>query len=389
VAYVPSSHPDLGELLFVTEGALRAQPFDAGRLTLYDEPITLADNIASFLDGAAFHASDTGVLVYLAGGASAVPFTWYDSEGKVLGPADDPTAVDFSVALSPDGRQGAVTRIDPEGPRCTLAGPGFCTDVWLRDFSRGTSTRFTRSTSAMSAVWSADASRIIFASNREGDYNLYEKPANGAADEQLLLKSNEEIYPNSWSGDGRFLLYTVTSGRAKIKASLRVLPLEGENKPFPLIRPEFNEGDGHFSPDGRWIAYMSDESSRYEIYVRAFDPKSPTRIPLGEGKWLISNNGGTHPRWRGDGRELYYLSPVGQLVSVEISTSPVFRAGVPRPLFQTPDTFTSVSYFVGWDLAADGKRFLFSSHSGEPGQAPFTVVQNWFEEFKRRVPTSK
>jgi Tol biopolymer transport system component len=209
---------------------------------------------------------------------------------------------------------------------------------------------------------------------------LYEKPANGATDEQLLLKSREDVDPSSWSADGRFLLYTAVD--PKTKGDLWVLPLEGEKKPFPFLRSEFNEGDGRFSPDGRWVAYMSDESGRYEIYVRPFDPDSPNGTPPGGGKWLISNNGGGHPRWRGDGRELYYMTLDGQLMAVEISTSPVFQAGAPKLLFRTAVGATATLTSFAWDLTADGKRFVFPSPSAS-AQGPFTAVLNWQAGLKK------
>ena len=137
-----------------------------------------------------------------------------------------------------------------------------------------------------------------------------------------------------------------------------MLPLRGDKKPFPFLRTEFNEEDGRFSPDGHWVAYASDESGRSEIYVRRF---SPIAIPGGaEGKWLISNGGGVLPRWRADGKELYYQAPDGTLMSVQVRTTPGFRADIPRPLFRVP---LQSAYFVSaaWDVTTDGKRFLFSA----------------------------
>lgn len=252
--------------------------------------------------------------------------------------------------------------------------------MWLLDFSRGTSTRFTFGSSvATAAVWSPDGSRIIFASSREGNLDLYQKLASGARDEELLLKSSENKLPTSWSHDGRFLLYYAID--PKTKADLWVLPLNGDKKPFPFLRTEFNEQYGRFSPDGRWIAYSSDESGRDEIYVRSFSPDAAGTASAAGGKWLISNGGGTQPRWRGDGRELYYLAPDGKLMAVQVTTSPVFQAGVARILFQAPPTISAST--PRWDVTGDGKRFLLPAPTAQSAQAPITVVLNWQAALKK------
>jgi hypothetical protein len=260
-----------------------------------------------------------------------------------------------------------------------LSGAAFGEAIWLVDFSRGSSTRFTfGSAPAQGAVWSSDGSRIIFSSNHGGSSDLYEKPASGATDEVLLLKSGEDKVPGSWSRDGRFLLYAAHD--PKKKTSLWVLPLAGDRKPFPFLRSNFNQAVGRFSPDGRWVAYMSDESGRYEIYVRSFSLDAAGTPSATAGKWMISTGGGIGPRWRGDGRELYYLAPDGKLMTVEVATNPVFRVGVPKSLFQTP-VFTTD--FSSWDLTADGKRFLFLAPAAQSAQAPFTVVLNWQAALKK------
>src|SRR5208282_1505365 len=208
--------------------------------------------------------------------------------------------------------------------------------LWLVDFSRGTSTRFTFGpSSGRRAIWSPDGHRIIFASNRSGVFDLYQKQASGVKDEELLLKSSEDKYPTSLSRDGHFLLYQASDPKTT-KTDLWVLPLEGEKKPLPFLRTEFSNYDGQFSPDGRWIAYVSDESGRNEIYVRTFSPDSAAAASDTGGKWLISTGGGSGVRWRGDGKELYYLAPDRKVMAVEIAANLVFRAGVPKALFQTP-----------------------------------------------------
>jgi eukaryotic-like serine/threonine-protein kinase len=362
--YVPSSDASAGQLLFIRDGALMAQPFDAQRLELSGEPATVASHIDTFRNHGFFSASTNGVLVYSTGSvARTFQPTWFDRQGKVLGTVGEPG--DFaSLSISPDGKGAAVSRIDS----------GIA--LWLLDFSRGTSERFTfGSAGAADGIWSPDSSRIIFGYYRSGVSDLYQKPASGATDEELLLKSSENKIPTSWSRDGRFLLYAVQN-RKTAKGELWILPLVGDKKPHPFLRNEFNNDFGRFSPNGRLVAYQSDESGRNEIYVRTFTPDSPTAASDTGGKWLISTDGGSEPRWGEDGKELYFLGAGGTLLSVEIATSPVFQAGVPKPLFRTPLPPRS-AVRESWDLTPDGKRFLLLAPGGPTGEVPLTVVLNW------------
>jgi eukaryotic-like serine/threonine-protein kinase len=372
-AYVPSSDDALGQLLFIRDGTLMFQPFDTRRLELVGEPVTVAGQVGSYLNDGFFSASATDVLVYRAGGGEAYQLTSFDQQGKVLGTAGEPGTY-ITLALSPDGTRAAVSRIDPTSVTAAA--------LWLVDLSRGTSTRFTFGPSAAQyGTWSPDGSRVIFASSSGGVNDLYEKPASGVKDEELLLKSSESKYPTSWSRDGRFLLYTMPDTKTT-KYGLWVLPLEGDKKPFPFLRTELNNYEGHFSPDGRWVAYVSDESGREEIYVRTFSPDSTAAASDTGGKWLISTGGGHGPRWRGDGKELYYLAPDGKLMAVEIATNPEFRAGAPKALFQTPPQ-SSLSGASSWDLMPDGNRFLFWAPVEQVAQAPFRVVLNWQAGLKK------
>ncbi len=318
VAYETPSDPGLGRLIYTREGSLMTQPFDARRLELVGEQTALDADHNVYL----FAISDNGVLVYRTGGDRSTQLNWIDRQGKVLGTAGEPSD-NRSLALSPDGTRAAVSRFGERGP-----------GMWVIDFARGTNARFTLdSSSSAYASWSPDGKRIIFASNREGGtMNLYQKLANGAQGEELLLKSSEDKNPTSWSRDGRFLLYSATD--PKTKADLWVLPLNGDKKPTPFLQTEFNEQDGRFSPDGRWVAYTSDESGRNEIYVRRFALGSGGAAPDAGGKTLISTGGGVGPRWRADGKELFYVAADGKVMAVEITNNAVFRAGVPRELFQ-------------------------------------------------------
>jgi eukaryotic-like serine/threonine-protein kinase len=375
-AYVPSSDPSMGRLLFLRDGTLMAQPFDARRLELSGEPVTVADQVGAFLQGGFFSASINDVLVYRTGGVGgSYQLAWFDRQGKVLGRVGEAGAY-ATLALSPDGKRAIVGRLDPQGQNVAL---------WLLDLSRGTSTRFTFGDSiALFGTWSPDSSRIIFASNPGGPrgvYDLYQKLASGVKDEELLLQSNENKFPTSWSRDGRFLLYMAPDPKT-IKEQLWVLPLEGDKKPFLFLRTESNNAEGQFSPDGHWVAYVSDESGRSEIYVRTFSPGSAAGSSDVGGKWLISTDGGTDPRWRRDGKELYYAALDGKLMAVDVMTTRGFQAGVPIILFTVPPP-VAIATAYQWDATPDGERFVAPAPSEQQSAAPFTVVLNWQAGLKK------
>jgi eukaryotic-like serine/threonine-protein kinase len=366
--YVPSSDSESGQLLFLRQGMLMVQSFDTSRLALSGEAVPVAEKVGSFLDYGLFSASSNGVLVYRSGVGLDYQLTWFDRQGKVLAKLAEPARYN-SLALSPDGKRVAVSRTNPENT------PNW--DVWLLDVVRNTSTRLTyEQVRATFPVWSADGSSVIFDSIRGGEVSLYRKLASGAGDERLLLKSGAEYkYATSLSRDGRFLLYTVDN--PETKTDLWLLPMQGDRKPTPFLRTEFNERSGQFSPDGHWIAYISDESGSDEIYVREFSSGSAQGSGDAAGKWLISKGGGTYPRWRGDGKELFYVASGGKLTSVDISTKPVFQAGAPRPLFQLP------LGFIGSEVTPDGSRFLIGVSVAQSASVPFTVVLNWQTTLKK------
>jgi len=363
VIFVPSSDARLGQLLFVRNGTLLAQTFDAGRLELAGEPIAVA-NLGKATKFGVFSASGYGVLVYRPITSADSQLTWFDRQGKVLGTVGEPTDY-VAVALSPDGTRAAFNRgFDATDPNLSL---------WLLDFSKGTTTRLTFGSPHTEApIWSPDGKRIIFASTLNGFFDLYEKLASGAEDEQLLLKSRENKFPSSVSRDGRFLLYFAIDSKTS-KFGLWVLPLEGDKKPFPFLHTGFNEVDGHFSPDGHWVAYVSDESGRYEVYVRRFSGDTAVSPP-GEGaKWQVSYEGGREARWSADGKELYYTTLDGKVMVVGVSTNTAFEAAPAKLLFQAP---LEISRTTG-DHTVDGKRFLFLTSPEQAAQTPFTVVLNW------------
>jgi Tol biopolymer transport system component/tRNA A-37 threonylcarbamoyl transferase component Bud32 len=366
--YVPSSDSDSGQVLFLRQGTLMAQPFDGHRLEPSGEAVPIAEQVGSYIDYGLFSASSNGVLVYRSGAGQDYQLTWLDQQGRVLATVAEPGRYN-SFALSPDGRRVAVSRTNPENT------PNW--DVWLLDVGRNTSTRLTYDqVRAAFPVWSADGSSVIFDSIHEGEFNLYLKSASGAGDERLLLKSTDgDKYATSSSRDGRFLLYTVEN--PETKSDLWVLPLQGDRKPTPFLRTKFNESSGQFSPDGHGIAYTSDESGSDEIYVREFSSGAAQGSWDAARKWLISKGGGTGPRWRGDGKQLFYVASDGKLMSVDISAKPVFEAGAPRPLFQLPPGF------IGGDVTADGRRFLIGVPVAQSASIPFTVVLNWQMTLKK------
>jgi Tol biopolymer transport system component len=252
-------------------------------------------------------------------------------------------------------------------------------DLWTLDFARGVRTRFTfRQSFGSPAVWSPDGKSIIFAAGNTLD-TIYEKASSGAGEEKELLKKPGEIkVPSSWSRDGRFLLYD-TADVPKTGSDLWVLPLEGERKPALLLGTEFNESGGSFSPDMRWIAYESNDSGRYEIYVRPFNASGSSGPSLGEGKWQVSKDGGSFPLWRGDGKELVFRASNGSPMAVDVSSNgAAFQPGVPKQLFALPQN-------VGdWNITADGKRFLVSMPpKQESASTPITIVLNWQAELKK------
>ena len=354
-----------GYLLFRREATLMAQAFDADKLQLSGEPFPVAEQIgydvASFQTF--FSVSQTGVLVYSGGSYGNSQLTWIDRGGKEIGLLAGPGNF-IRPWLSPDGKRVAVDGVDPQGNR----------DLWLIDLTTGKPTRFTFDPAQdLFAVWSPDGSRIVFSSDQEGPRHIYQKAATGAGQEELLLKTDQNKFPTDWSADGRFIAYVAYD--LKTKLDIWVLPLFGDLKPIPFLQTNFNERNARFSPDGRWIAYTSDESGINQIYVQGF----PT---LGS-KQQVSTNGGYFLAWRRDGTELFYVANDKKMMAVEVKEeNGTFKSGAPKPLFdfRGPSFNAAVAQFA---VTSDGQKFLVANSIAEPTSAPIAVVLNWMADLKR------
>jgi eukaryotic-like serine/threonine-protein kinase len=355
-----------GYLLFIRDESLVAQPFDPQRLQLADRPIAVADGVylAKSTGVANFFSSRESVLAYVNSSADNRQLEWFDRDGQPLGQIGQPEAYAAqSPRLSPDGKRLAVSR-----------GPVGGEDIWLWDLASGTSSRFTFDPARDSSpVWTPDGSKIIFRSDRNGRYRFYEKNSTGSGEEKVIFESPTQaiLQPQDLSADGRTLLY-VTPGE-NTGLDIWALPLtnSGAGKPFPYLQTQFNENQAQFSPDGRWVAYTSNEMGQDEVFVQSF--------PRPASKRQVSSGGGVQPRWRADGRELYYLALDQKLMAVAVKPGANPELGTPTPLFQTRLTAVGTAAPENrqlYDVSPDGKRFLLSLPPEQAGP-PITVILNW------------
>jgi Tol biopolymer transport system component/predicted Ser/Thr protein kinase len=373
VTYTASLIGGPGRLLFMRDTTLFAQPFDPGSFQLTGEPVPVADQVGSFAPANAglYSVSDNGVLAYRVGaGGDQVQLTWFDAQGKITGTVGEKGTY-RNPAVSPDGTRVAVTQLD----RSTSGG----SNIWVLDIARGNSIKVTFNAGRNDfPVWSPDGKSIVFASNRAGHMDLYLKGADGSGEERLVFKSEFDKRPTAWSKDGRFLLFMAQD--PKTQDDIWVLPDPlgpAENaKPVLYLGTEFQEGLGTFSPDGRWVAYLSGESGAPELYVRPFYADKIAESAAG-GRWLVSKGAFPQlPRWRADGGELYYRAPSLQIMAVEVHTAKAFEASPARAMFSTAVQFPG-------DVTTDGKRFVYPAPEGSNAPSPFTVVTNWQAVLKK------
>ncbi len=359
--YVPP-----GYLVYIRQGALVAQRFNAATLRLAGPAMPLAGHVEVNrpLMLGLFGVSSNGILAYRAGDSHGeiAKLLWFDRSGKQIGETGAPG--DYSApSLSPDGRKLAVEQITP--------GATGGHDIWVYDLARGVGTRLTFSASVNDEpAWSPDGTTIAFASDRSGLVHLYEKAATGTGKASpLVVDDGMEIHPG-FSSDGRYLAYERRAVQLDSPTEIWAKPLFGDRKAFPLVQgSQFVTGAPALSPDGKWLAYESDESGRAEIYVVPF--------PRGPGKWRISTDGGNSPRWRPDGGELFYLSPDDEIMSVKISQRGARLAiGQATPLFQVA-AGSPVRYGWSYDVSANGKRFVVVSQVAQKSNQPFMLVVNW------------
>ena len=353
-----------GYLFYASGRALLAQRLDTRGLELGSEKITVAEQVVqpySVDHKGDFSASLTSVLAYRDGGSLLNHLVWVNRRGEPLGIVGGDSSGYTEPVLSPDGTLAAVSIFSRHSPVMT-------SDLWLLYLANGGLSRFTFDSAAdFEPVWSPDGARIVFASNRRGTVDLYQRRTRGTDSEELLLESEQAKHPEDWSPDGRFLVYS--SFDAKTKFDLWILSMDGQSETRPYLRTEFSEGQGQISPDGRWLAYTSNESGRLEVFVRPF--------PVPDGKQQISSAGGADPRWRRDGGELFYIATDGKLMAVTVKTDRIFEAGVPQPLFDTNVRDLWEDARNHYDVSADGARFLIARPVENLRSLPITVVGNW------------
>lgn len=346
-----------GYLLYVREGALLARPFDATSQTFAGDEITIAEHVGNFSStgNAYFSVSANGDVLSYQSGRLVSRLIWLNRNGAEIAQVGEPAAY-WQPRLSPDGKKIAVNIIDSKDGT---------NDIWIYDLERNTFTRFTFDPGLENgSLWSPDGRRIIYAHDRDGPPHLFQKALGDTGEGELLLPPGEAgpQHPHDWSPDGQFLIYQEV--RSDTGIDLFILPMSGERKPRPFANTRFREDQARISPDGKWVAYGSDRTGRSEIYVQSFQ---------GNGEQVqISNGGGVQPRWRRDGRELFYVS--GQkLMAVTVESGDKFKAGTPAALF----SLDAIEY----DVSADGQRFLVRTTAGAP-PLPLSVFTGWSASLK-------
>ncbi len=353
-----------GHLVYARAGSLLAVPFDLNELRVKGTPAPILHGVTMRPDfgNAEFSVSRDGSLIYAPGDSRGDNHRvlWVDREGQAQPLIETPRGF-YLPRLSPDGRLLALNISGANG------------SVWVYDLHRSSLARLTFSFDNDYAIWTPDSRRVTFGSTREGPWNLFWQTADGSAKAERIVPSEHRQQPGSWSPNGKVLAFE--EFRPETGRDIWILAREGNRKPEPFLKTEFNEGDPMFSPDGRWIAYVSDESGQYEVYVRPF--------PSSERKFQVSTEGGTPPVWNPGGRELFYRNGDKMMV-VDIETKGDLTLGKPRLLFERRSPGWWGLYF---DVAPDGQRFVMIDDSeAKPAPTQLNLVLNWSEELKRLAP---
>jgi serine/threonine protein kinase len=358
-----------GYLLF-KRGPLFAQRLDTRELRLAGDPLRVTDAVVGSNAGSTYFAltaSTTGTFAYGAAARTQTQLVWRDRIGRMVG------AIALTNASAPSiSRDGAMLIVSRGASDAS-------SDLWFYDLKRNTPLRFTfDSSGARSPIWSPDGKYVAYAARREGGFDLlYRKPIDGAGPEEPLFQKTGS-FPTDWSSDGRVIIFHNQTIRGQRNGEDLWLFSLADRQAKPLLQTPFNEAQGTLSPDARWVAYMSDESGVDEVYVQAF--------PGGGSRRLVSSGGGTEPRWRADGRELFYLSADRRLMVVSTTTGPAFEAGKPEVLFETNVRDLIYPYLRRYEVMPDGQRFVVQELTGHAGPSPLTVVANWPALLRKEQP---
>ena len=357
-----------GYLVYGRNNTLFAQRFDVSSLSLVGEAEPIAGDVSVQINmlRTGFAVSQTGQFVYFSSGsASDIQLIVTDRSGKQLSTLEGGGNYLY-VRLSPDGQKLAVAETD-------LLNGG--STVWIFDLLSNIRSRFTFGNGMNTTpAWSPDGLQVAFTSSRRGAFNVYVKPTSGAAEETALNPGAEDERPQSWSADGRFLILDSRPQSRQNIPEISVLPRTGDSKPFSYLNASYANSGGRLSPDGRWLAYVSNESGRPEVFVTPF--------PRAKGKWQVSSTGATTPRWRRDGRELFFCQTDGILMAAEVTAGKdSFAVGSVKQLSERRifQTFYSATY----DVFPDGQRFIVAAVKPEAIHAPLTLVTNWTAELKK------